>query len=46
MRKRTALHFGSAIALYWTTSNLFTAAQTLCVRWLVARRAEAAAPSA
>ena len=40
----TALHFGSAIALYWTTSNLFTAGQTLAVRWVVARRA--AAPNA
>jgi YidC/Oxa1 family membrane protein insertase len=38
----TALHFGSAIALYWTTSNLFTAGQTLAVRWFVARRATAA----
>ncbi|HET8698823.1 MAG TPA: YidC/Oxa1 family membrane protein insertase [Gammaproteobacteria bacterium] len=42
----TALHFGSAIALYWTTSNIFTAAQTLCARWLVARRSEAATLSA
>jgi membrane protein insertase Oxa1/YidC/SpoIIIJ len=31
----TALHFGSAIALYWTTSNLFTAGQTLAMRWFV-----------
>jgi YidC/Oxa1 family membrane protein insertase len=37
----TALHFGSAIALYWTTSNLFTAGQTLAVRWVVARRSAA-----
>ncbi|HEX5047872.1 MAG TPA: membrane protein insertase YidC [Gammaproteobacteria bacterium] len=42
----TALHFGSAIALYWTTSNLFTAGQTLAVRWVVARHAASGAPSA
>lgn len=42
----TALHFGSAIALYWTTSNLFTAGQTLAVRWVVARQAASSAPSA
>ena len=42
----TALHFGSAIALYWTTSNLFTAGQTLAARWLVSRRGEAAARGA
>ncbi|HZF27800.1 MAG TPA: membrane protein insertase YidC [Gammaproteobacteria bacterium] len=42
----TALHFGSAIALYWTTSNLFTAGQTLAVRWFVARRPAAGAQSA
>jgi YidC/Oxa1 family membrane protein insertase len=35
----TALHFASAIALYWATSNVFSAAQTLAVRTVVQRRA-------
>jgi YidC/Oxa1 family membrane protein insertase len=42
----SALHFSSAIALYWTTSNLFTAAQTVAVRWFVARQAVGGASSA
>jgi YidC/Oxa1 family membrane protein insertase len=34
----TALHFASALALYWATSNVFTAAQTFAVRVVFARR--------
>jgi YidC/Oxa1 family membrane protein insertase len=34
----SALHFSSALALYWTTSNLFSAAQTLLVHAVANRR--------
>jgi YidC/Oxa1 family membrane protein insertase len=34
----TAMHFGSALALYWTTSNCFSAVQALALRKVVARR--------
>jgi YidC/Oxa1 family membrane protein insertase len=36
-----ALKLASAIALYWATSNVFTAAQTVAVRALVRRRVAA-----
>jgi YidC/Oxa1 family membrane protein insertase len=39
----SALHFGSALALYWTTSNLFSTLQTLAVHGLVNRRIRAGA---
>jgi YidC/Oxa1 family membrane protein insertase len=39
----TALHFASAIALYWATSNVFTAAQAFAVRAVLARRPAGAA---
>lgn len=32
-----ALHFCSALALYWATSNCFTIAQTLAVRYVIER---------
>lgn len=34
----TALHFGSALALYWTTSNLFSMSQTFALRMVIERR--------
>jgi YidC/Oxa1 family membrane protein insertase len=34
----SALHFSSALALYWTTSNLFSAGQTLLVHAVANRR--------
>ncbi len=34
----TAMHFASGIALYWATSNVFSAAQTLTLRAVIARR--------
>jgi len=34
----TAMHFGSALALYWTTSNCFSMAQTLALQRVVAKR--------
>jgi YidC/Oxa1 family membrane protein insertase len=34
----SALHFGSALALYWTTSNLCSALQTLAIHGLISRR--------
>jgi YidC/Oxa1 family membrane protein insertase len=34
----SALHFGSALALYWTTTNLFSALQTLALHGLINRR--------
>jgi YidC/Oxa1 family membrane protein insertase len=34
----SALHFGSALALYWTTSNLFSTLQTLALHGLINRR--------
>jgi membrane protein insertase Oxa1/YidC/SpoIIIJ len=33
----TTMHFGSALALYWTTSNCFSMAQTFALRFVVAR---------
>jgi YidC/Oxa1 family membrane protein insertase len=33
-----ALNFCSALAVYWTTSNLFTAAQTVALHYVVRRR--------
>jgi YidC/Oxa1 family membrane protein insertase len=34
----SAMHFSSALALYWTTSNLFSAGQTLVLHSIVNRR--------
>lgn len=34
----SALHFGSALALYWTTSNLFSALQTWAIHRTINRR--------
>lgn len=34
----TALHFSSALALYWTTSNVFSMVQTLTLHWVVNRQ--------
>jgi len=39
----TAMHFASGIALYWATSNVFSAAQTLTLRAVIARRIAAGA---
>jgi len=41
----TAMHFGSALALYWTTSNCFSLAQTLALQRVVAKRASAGGTS-
>lgn len=37
----TAMHFASGVALYWATSNVFSAAQTFVLRAVIARRAAA-----
>jgi len=34
----TALKFSSALALYWTTTNLYSALQTAILHWVVSRR--------
>jgi len=33
-----ALHFSAGLALYWATSNLFSAAQTVALRRVLRRR--------
>lgn len=36
-----ALKFSAALSLYWTTTNVFSAVQTIALRAVTARRARA-----